>query len=98
MHSWRLLQPHRLVDKLRLFLLNELTGAEWDVLSEHDLDEDREHDAPVLVGRSRRPRRDLDLDMSIMSVHTDDILDGKSVHGKGWTKVRQRPSDEGRST
>lgn len=86
MQSGRLLQPHRLMDKLRSFLLTELTGLEWDVLSEHDYEDDREDELPVLVGGKRRHNPS----MSIMSVGGDDNVKQE----KGWTKIRGRPSED----
>ncbi|KAI7633280.1 hypothetical protein KC322_g22418, partial [Hortaea werneckii] len=45
---WRLPSSSRLVDKLRSFLINEISGAEWDFLSDKEWDEERADEMPVL--------------------------------------------------
>jgi len=90
--SWRLAQPHRLIDKLRNYLLNEITGAEWDVLSDGDFDDERADEVPILVGGAKKKvLEDRHPAMSIMTVAADP--DGRPKGEAGWMKVRGRSGD-----
>jgi hypothetical protein len=103
MKDWRIGSSGRLADKLRSYLLNEITGAEWDVLDKGEWDEDREDERPVLVGGSQRPNESRYATMSIMTVAPHDGADeersssaaeGKQKAGKtGWMKLRGRSED-----
>ncbi|QIW95838.1 hypothetical protein AMS68_001356 [Peltaster fructicola] len=91
MQNWRLAQPHRLMDKLRSYLLSEITGAEWDVLSERDFDDARADEVAVLVGgsKSRRPGSNKVDAMSVMSIAPAEVVEAPKQE-KGWTKIRDR--------
>lgn len=92
MQNWRLAQPHRLIDKLRNYLLNEITGAEWDVLSDGDFDDERADEVPVLVGGAKRKvLQNRHPAMSVMTVAAD--ADGRPRGEAGWMKVRGRNGD-----
>lgn len=94
MQDWRLSQPHRLIDKLRNHLLIEITGAEWDVVDDHDFDLEDEDELAVLVGGSNRNAvEDIHPAMSVMSVATHVGANQKPKGGNGWTKVRGRSED-----
>lgn len=91
--DWKLPSSNRLIDKLKSFLLTEISGAEWDMLEEREWDEEREDEKPVLVGGSRRPQESKHAAMSVMTVapHEDnDTSDGKQKGNSGWMKVRGR--------
>ena len=91
--GWRLASPARLVDKLKSYLLNEISGAEWDFLSGEEWDEEREEDAPVLVGGARRSLDRHGPALSVISVRPSDGADDIPMPiGKtnGWMKVRGR--------
>ncbi|KAK5120377.1 hypothetical protein LTR85_006316 [Meristemomyces frigidus] len=99
MHGWRLASPARLVDKLKSYLLNEISGAEWDFLSDKEWDEERADELPVLVGGARRSLDRHGPAMSVMSVAPHDGADdeqsesGKPKGSSGWMKVRGRGGD-----
>lgn len=91
--DWKVGNSNRLMDKLRNYLLTEISGAEWDLLEEKEWDEEREDEKPVLVGGSRRPQESQLAAMSVMTVapHQDnDASDGKQKGNSGWMKVRER--------
>lgn len=91
--EWKMPSTSRLADKLRSFLLTEISGAEWDLLEEQEWDEEREDEKPVLVGGSGRPQESKHIAMSVMTVapHDDnDTSDGKQKGNNGWMKVRGR--------
>lgn len=95
LQNWRLSQPHRLIDKLRNYFLNEITGAEWDVLSDGDFDEERADEVPVLVGGAKRKvLENRHPAMSVMTVAAD--VDGQPRGEAGWMKVRGRSGEDGR--
>ena len=94
MRDWRLSQPHRLVDKLRNYLLTEITGAEWDVLSDGDFDAERDDEVAVLVGGIKRRSLDDRMSaMSVMSVAPHQTIDQSPKGESGWMKVRGRSGD-----
>ncbi|KAI6888401.1 hypothetical protein KC360_g1884 [Hortaea werneckii] len=93
--AWRLPSSSRLVDKLRSFLINEISGAEWDFLSDKEWDKERADEMPVLVGGERKAASRQDPAMSIMTVtsHTRDDPSAQNERQRGtsgWTKVRGR--------
>lgn len=91
--EWKMPSTSRLADKLRSFLLSEISGAEWDLLEEKEWDEEREDEKPVLVGGSGRPQESKHIAMSVMTVapHDDnEASDGKQKGNNGWMKVRGR--------
>ncbi|EMC95229.1 hypothetical protein BAUCODRAFT_72151, partial [Baudoinia panamericana UAMH 10762] len=94
--DWRMPLPNRLADILRSHLVSEIRGAEWDVLSDKEWDDEREDEVPVLVGGARRSLDHAGVAMSVMSVAPHEAqADGKQgVKGQsGWTKVRGRSGD-----
>ncbi|KAI7529807.1 hypothetical protein KC331_g15011 [Hortaea werneckii] len=96
--AWRLPSSSRLVDKLRSFLINEISGAEWDFLSDKEWDEERADEMPVLVGGERKAASRQDPAMSIMTVTSHDRNDISTQNERqrgtsGWTKVRGRESN-----
>lgn len=90
MRSWRLAQSHRLVDKLRNFLLTEINGAEWEMLSDNDFKEDREDELAFLMGGSDRRKILGDRDAAM----TTEGPDKRATGVRGWMKVRGRNDDE----
>jgi len=96
LHGWRVPSSARLADKLKSYLLNEITGAEWDFLSDKEWDEDRADEMLVLVGGTRKP---LDTATSVMTVAPHDGADdaqlemGRQKGNSGWMKVRGRGGD-----
>lgn len=93
MKDFKLGLPARLSDKLKTFLLNDMSGAEWDLLEGREWDEDREDEKPVLVGGSKRPQESRYAAMSMMSVaphdeRTDEEEERKRKANGGWMKVR----------
>lgn len=100
LRAWRLASPARLVDKLKSYLLNEISGAEWDFLSNEEWDEDRVEDMPVLVGGARRSLDKQGPATSVMTVAPHDGAEdeqraemGRAKGGNGWMKVRGRGGD-----
>lgn len=101
MEKWRLASSARIVDKLKSYYQNEISGAEWDFISGGEWDEAVDHDPPVFVGGT--PQKLLDKTETAMSVMTlkpsDDADDGTMDDGKrkgsnGWMKVRGRGVNE----
>ncbi|TKA21920.1 hypothetical protein B0A50_08568 [Salinomyces thailandicus] len=97
--NWRLASSHRMADRLKSYLLNEITGAEWDFLSDKEWDEDRADEQPVLVGGERRAQAKQDPAMSIMTVAPHDgadegvAQDSRQRGNSGWMKLRGRGGD-----
>ncbi|KAK6434714.1 hypothetical protein LTR95_009098 [Oleoguttula sp. CCFEE 5521] len=94
MQEWRKLQPHRLVDQLKQHFAAEMTGVGWDVVSEFDLDAEREDEMPVLVGGASRlaaaGKTDEASTDSAAAVAKQGDEDRKA---NGWMKVRGRSGD-----
>lgn len=94
MKDFKLGLSARLGDRLKTFLLNDMSGAEWDLLEGREWDEDREDERPVLVGGSKRPQESKYAAMSMMSVAPHDYTteeDERKRKGKekgGWLNVR----------
>lgn len=86
MKDFKLGSPARLGDKLKTFLLNDMSGAEWDLLEGREWDEEREDEKPVLVGGSKRPSESKYAAMSMMSVapHDYDEEERKQNGNRGW--------------
>lgn len=99
LNNWRLASSARVADKLKSFVMNEITGAEWDFLSDKEWDEDRADEQPVLVGGQRKTSTNYDPAMSVMTVapHNDSenagLSDSRQKYNKGWMKVRGRGGD-----
>ena len=100
--DWKLTSPARLIDKLKSYLLTEMSGAEWDLLEEQEWIEEREDEKPVLVGGSGRPQQDPQHPvMSVMTVGPHGgiedekamLSDSKQKKNSGWMKVRGRAVD-----
>ncbi|KAK6430149.1 hypothetical protein LTR95_013700 [Oleoguttula sp. CCFEE 5521] len=94
MQEWRKLQPHRLVDQLKQYFAAEMTGVGWDVVSEFDLDAERDDEMPVLVGEAARlasagkgPEVSPDSAAAVAKQGDDDRK------ANGWMKVRGRSGD-----
>ncbi|KAK4550019.1 hypothetical protein LTR36_002986 [Oleoguttula mirabilis] len=92
LHGWRLASPARLVDKLKSYLLNEISGAEWDFLSDKEWDEERADELPVLVVGERGSGEQHGPAMSVMTVAPHDGADeerseGKAKGSSGWMKL-----------
>ncbi|KAK5133274.1 hypothetical protein LTR08_008008 [Meristemomyces frigidus] len=101
LNGWRLAtaSPTRLLDKLKSYLLNEISGAEWDFLSDKEWDEERDDELPVLVGGTEQPLDARETTMSVMRVAPQDGaaserlgLD-KAKGTSGWMKLRGRGND-----
>lgn len=95
LRAWRLAAPARLLDKVKSYLLTEMSGAEWEMLDEKEWNQDREDEEAVLVGDERR-LADVKNAMSVMTFA--DAGDGQYDEAKGkgnsgWTKVRGRSGD-----
>lgn len=92
MKDFKLGSPARLNDKLKTFLLNDMSGADWDLLEDKEWDEDREDEKPVLVGGSKRPQESRYAAMSVMSVAPHDERthedEASKRQGNGWMRVR----------
>lgn len=79
MRNWHLSSPHRIIDKVKSHLLNEMSGAEWELIAESEWDVEREDERAVLVG-GRRPA-------------DDEISAVKDKSSSGWTKLKSRGTD-----
>ncbi|KAK3115548.1 hypothetical protein LTR53_004995 [Teratosphaeriaceae sp. CCFEE 6253] len=90
--SWRVPQIRQLADGLKAYLVNEISGAEWDFMTDKAWDEEREDEVPVMVGGDRRLLDRAGPAMSVMSIAPQDGTgDEASLKGKsGWMKVRGR--------
>ncbi|KAK3116401.1 hypothetical protein LTR53_003265 [Teratosphaeriaceae sp. CCFEE 6253] len=90
--SWRVPQIRQLADGLKAYLVNEISGAEWDFMTDKAWDEEREDEVPVMVGGDRRLLDRAGPAMSVMSIAPHDGTgDEASLKGKsGWMKVRGR--------
>jgi hypothetical protein len=88
--NWRAQTPQRVIDKVKHFLINDMTGAEWEVLEEMEWShaDEENNETPVLV----KPRR-----TSTAATASGHISDGKNhATGKsGWTKLRSRSDGNG---
>jgi hypothetical protein len=88
--NWRAQTPQRVIDKVKHFLVNDMTGAEWEVLEEMEWShaDEENNEAPVLV-KARRT--------STAATASGHLSDGKSrTSGKsGWTKLRSRSDGNG---
>lgn len=102
MEKWRLASSARIVIKLKSYLQNGISGAEWDFISGGEWDEEEDHDRPVFVGGVRRmlPDNAGGPAMSVMTVKPSDDVDeggqtsdGKRKNNSGWMKVRGRGND-----
>lgn len=94
MKDFKFASPARLGDKLKTFLLNDMSGAEWDLLEGREWDEDREDERPVLVGGSKRPQESRYAAMSVMSINgMDEERNERTATGGGWTRIRGRLGD-----
>ncbi|OQO00372.1 hypothetical protein B0A48_13720 [Cryoendolithus antarcticus] len=92
--EWRKLQPHRLVDQLKQHFAAEMTGVGWDVVSEFDLDAEREDETPVLVGgASRLASAGTGVGVSNDSAATMAKQGDEDRKANGWMKVRGRSGD-----
>lgn len=96
--NWRIPTHARLVDKLKSYLLTEISGLEWDILSDKEWDEEREDEVAVLVGGERRSLDRQGPAMSVMTVvphsEQDGGIDASRAKGtSGWIRVRDRGGD-----
>ncbi|CAK4031389.1 hypothetical protein BST61_czeina129g000210 [Lecanosticta acicola] len=106
MKDWQAHSPARIGDKLKSFLITEISGADWDLLEGREWDEEREDEVPVLVGGLRRPQDSRHAAaMSIMSFAQpdgaeDERATSSAAEGKrakknsGYVKVRGRNNSE----
>ncbi|TKA82858.1 hypothetical protein B0A55_00985 [Friedmanniomyces simplex] len=91
--SCRLPPVIRLTDALKAYLVNEISGAEWDYMSGEEWNEEREDEVPVLVGGARRSLdRAGEPAMSVMSIAPQDGAseDVGKKGSSGWMKLRGR--------
>jgi len=104
MRSWKYQTPTRVIDRTRKHLLDELQGAEWEVLDEKEwADNDgMAVDEPVIVGTKRKDAERSDAAKSVFSVGTtatsrteateaNGQAKGKGVNG--WTKLKSRSGE-----
>lgn len=93
MHNWRTASFTRFLDKIKQALVQDMSGAEWEVISGDDFDREREDEEAVLVGGSRRNRPDTSLGVSNarQSIDNNDpsFDDGK----KGYLKLKSRTGE-----
>lgn len=101
MEKWRLASSARIVDKLKSYFQNEISGAEWDFISGGEWDEAEDHDRPVLVGGTLQTLVDkAETAMSVMTLKPSDDADGgmsgdgKRKGSSGWMKVRGRGDEK----
>ena len=87
--GWRLQTPHRVIDKVKHFLITDMTGAEWEVLQDMEWSNagEEQYEAPVLV-KGRR---------TSTAAASGTLSDGKSRKSgaSGWTKLRSRAVGNG---
>ena len=97
--DWKLPLPARLTDKLKSYLLTEMTGAEWDLMEDKEWEDEREDELAVLIGGERRSIDSKHPAMSVMTVaphngaDDDDTANGRPKGSSGWMKVRGRNGD-----
>ncbi|CAD0113043.1 unnamed protein product [Aureobasidium uvarum] len=92
MRSWRAASFARFLDKIKQILLQDMSGAEWEVISGDDF----EQEEAVLVGGSRGSRAAA----SVGSSSTKRVVESEDVLGedgnKGYLKLKSRTGDGGR--
>lgn len=104
MRSWKYQTPTRIIDRTRKHLLDELQGAEWEVLDEKEwaFNDEMAEDEPVIVGTRRRDMERDDDAKSVFSVGTTATgrTEGPEVTGQGkgkgvngWTKLKSRSGE-----
>jgi hypothetical protein len=85
LRSWRLHSPARCIDKIKSHLIGEMQGAEWEMLQEKEWSDfgeanGAEEEAVLVKGRRYSNSRKAEAKTA------------KS--GSGWTRLRQRASEE----
>jgi Vacuolar sorting 38 and autophagy-related subunit 14 len=88
--GWRLQTPQRVIDKVKHFLITDMTGAEWEVLQEMEWSnagEEQYDEVPVLV-KGRR---------TSTAAASGTLSDNKTRKSgtSGWTKLRSREEGNG---
>ena len=87
LRGWRFANPVRIIERIKSALLNERTGAEWEVLEKPESDEaeEEQEENSAAPGKER-------VVAGLTTVEEDqaseDILSEQSKPKKGWTKVR----------
>ncbi|KAG9740218.1 hypothetical protein KCU59_g8081, partial [Aureobasidium melanogenum] len=92
MRNWRAASFARFLDKIKQILLQDMSGAEWEVIS----GEDFEQEEAVLVGGSRGSR----VATSVGSSSAKRVPESEDVVGedgnKGYLKLKSRAGEGGR--
>lgn len=85
-------------DRLKSHLLTEMSGAEWELLDEHEWNDDQDDEQAVLIGSDRRAMESR-MGVSFMTAvgDPDESIreDGRGKSSSGWTKLKSRPSEGG---
>ncbi|KAH0173706.1 hypothetical protein KCU67_g1150, partial [Aureobasidium melanogenum] len=92
MRNWRAASFARFLDKIKQILLQDMSGAEWEVISGDDF----EQEEAVLVGGSRGSR----ITTSVGSSSAKRVPEAEDVSGedsnKGYLKLKSRTGEGGR--
>ncbi|CAD0091583.1 unnamed protein product [Aureobasidium mustum] len=92
MRNWRAASFARFLDKIKQILLQDMSGAEWEVISGDDF----EQEEAVLVGGSRGSRAATSVGSSSVKrgAEAEDVTgeDGN----KGYLKLKSRTAEGGR--
>ncbi|KAF2155904.1 hypothetical protein K461DRAFT_274957 [Myriangium duriaei CBS 260.36] len=97
---WEMPSLAQIQDKVKSYLLTEISGAEWEMLDEKEWEEEREDERAVLVGGARwslAAGAASRMGVSYMTTAQDpeDATQLKDESGKGWMKLKVR-SGEGK--
>ncbi|KAK5000011.1 hypothetical protein LTR66_001053 [Elasticomyces elasticus] len=96
MHGWKLTVPAKVIDKVKSYLLTEMSGADWEMLEEREWMEERDDEQAVLVGGTRRDDAAQGAVHPAMSVMTiagaplGDAFEARAKGTSGWTRVKSR--------
>ena len=87
LRGWRFANPVRIIERIKSALLNERTGAEWEVLEKPESDEAEEEQAETSTAPAT--------ESAVTGLKTveegqasEDTLSERPQPKKGWTKVR----------
>nr|POE49556.1 hypothetical protein CFP56_50473 [Quercus suber] len=97
LRNWKYASPTRLADRLKSYLLNDLSHREWDEIDENEWKDDLDDEHAVVVGGSRRTSDKLSPANSLMTIDTKNGVDNGhrrvSKTKEGWMRVRNREGE-----
>ena len=87
LRGWRFANPVRIIERIKSALLNERTGAEWEVLEKPESDEAEEEQAETPTA-SAKESAVAGLKIVEEDQASEDTSSERPKPRKGWTKVR----------